>query len=127
MVEERAPQASGHPWVTDGQRQLRFGIAGGPMGDWPRLRDFVQTAESLGFYSYWRSDHPLLAPNCWTMLAAVAAHTQRVRLGSMVSCVYYRNPVVLARMVVDVDRISEGRVVLVSAREICRPSSERWA
>jgi alkanesulfonate monooxygenase SsuD/methylene tetrahydromethanopterin reductase-like flavin-dependent oxidoreductase (luciferase family) len=43
---------------------------------------------------------------------AVAASTRRSRLGTTVSCVAYRNPMLLARMVADVDRISDGRVVL---------------
>ena len=112
MVEEKVVQASSHPWVANGQGSVRFGIVGGPMGDWPILRDFVQMVEGLGFDSYWRPDHPLLTPDCWTTLAAVAASTQRLRLGSMVSCVFYRNPVLLARIVADVDRISQGRVIL---------------
>ena len=102
----------GHPWVAQRQQAVRFGIVGGPSGDWPALRDFVQMVEELGFDSYWRPDHPLLLSDCWTSLAAVAAVTRRLRLGSLVSCVFYRNPVLLARMAADVDRISQGRVVL---------------
>lgn len=101
-----------HPWVAAGQGRIRFGIVGGPSGDWPALRDFVQLAEELGFDAYWHPDHPLLRQDCWTTLAAVAAVTRRLRLGSLVSCVCYRNPVLLARMVADVDLISQGRVVL---------------
>lgn len=98
--------------MAAGQRAFRFDIVGDPSGDWPALRDFLQTAEGLGFDAYWRPDHPLLLPDCWTSLAAVAAVTRRLRLGSLVSCVLYRNPVLLARMVADVDRISQGRVVV---------------
>jgi alkanesulfonate monooxygenase SsuD/methylene tetrahydromethanopterin reductase-like flavin-dependent oxidoreductase (luciferase family) len=105
-------QGSGHPWVEHGQQGVHFGIVGGPRGDWPVLRDFVQLAEELGFDSYWRPDHPLLLPDCWTSLAAIAASTRRLRLGSLVSGVCYRNPVLLARMVADADRIAHGRVVL---------------
>jgi alkanesulfonate monooxygenase SsuD/methylene tetrahydromethanopterin reductase-like flavin-dependent oxidoreductase (luciferase family) len=113
VVEDKeVGQAASHPWVANGQGQVRFGIVGGPMGDWPTLHDFVQMVEGLGFDSYWRPDHPLLTPDCWTTLAAVATSTQRLRLGSMVSCVFYRNPVLLARIVADVDRVSQGRVVL---------------
>jgi alkanesulfonate monooxygenase SsuD/methylene tetrahydromethanopterin reductase-like flavin-dependent oxidoreductase (luciferase family) len=101
-----------HPWVTNGQGRVRFGIVGGPQGDWSTLRDFVQMVEGLGFDSYWRADHPLLTPDCWTTLAAIAGSTDRLRLGSMVSCIFYRNPVLLARTVADVDRISHGRVIL---------------
>jgi len=110
MVEQKVGHASSHPWLANGQGQVRFGIVGGPVGDWPTLRDFVQMVEGLGFDPYWRSVHPLLTPDCWTTLAAVAASTQRLRLGSMVSCVFYRNPLLLARIVADVDRISQGRV-----------------
>jgi alkanesulfonate monooxygenase SsuD/methylene tetrahydromethanopterin reductase-like flavin-dependent oxidoreductase (luciferase family) len=74
--------------------------------------DFVQQVEALGFDGYWRPDHPLMLADCWTTLAALAPVTRRLRLGSLVSCVAYRNPVVLARMVADVDRVSAGRVVL---------------
>lgn len=112
MVADNAEQPHSHPWVESGQQSVRFGIVGGPRGDWPALRDFVQMVEDLAFDSYWRPDHPLLLPDCWTTLAAIAASTRRLRLGSMVSCVFYRNPVLLARTVADVDRISQGRVVL---------------
>jgi alkanesulfonate monooxygenase SsuD/methylene tetrahydromethanopterin reductase-like flavin-dependent oxidoreductase (luciferase family) len=76
------------------------------------LREFAQAVEDLGFDSYWRPDHPVFGPDGWITLAAVAASTRRLRLGTTVSCVAYRNPVLLARMVADVDRISDGRVVL---------------
>src|SRR4030081_2000720 len=108
MIEDKVVQASNHTWVANGQGSVRFGIVGGPMGDWPILRDFVQMVEGLGFDSYWRPDHPLLTPDCWTMLAAVAASTQRLRLGSMVSCVFYRNPVLLARIVGGRGPVSTG-------------------
>lgn len=103
----------GHPWVLNGQQTVRFGIGGGPFaGEWPVLREFVQTVEDLGFDSYWRPDHPVFGPDGWITLAAVAASTRRLRLGTTVSCVAYRNPVLLARIVADVDRVSGGRVVL---------------
>jgi alkanesulfonate monooxygenase SsuD/methylene tetrahydromethanopterin reductase-like flavin-dependent oxidoreductase (luciferase family) len=76
------------------------------------LRDFVQTAESLGFDSYWRPDHPIRIPDCWTMLSAVAACTQHLRLGSLVTPVYYRNPLALASIVLAADEVSAGRVVV---------------
>jgi alkanesulfonate monooxygenase SsuD/methylene tetrahydromethanopterin reductase-like flavin-dependent oxidoreductase (luciferase family) len=50
--------------------------------------------------------------DCWTTLAALAVHTERLRLGSLVSCVYYRPAALLARMAADVDRLSGGRLVL---------------
>jgi alkanesulfonate monooxygenase SsuD/methylene tetrahydromethanopterin reductase-like flavin-dependent oxidoreductase (luciferase family) len=112
MDEAQVGPTASHPWVASGQRSVRFGVVGGPRGEWTMLRDFVQEVEDLGFDSYWRPDHPLLLSDCWTILAALATSTRRLRLGSLVTCVGYRNPVVLARTVADVDSIAGGRVVL---------------
>src|SRR3954469_3196866 len=112
MTRDEPAAAEPHPWVPEGQGRVRFGILGGPRDDWAALRDFVQTVEALGFDSYMRVDHPLLQMDPWTVLAALAASTRRLRLGTQVNCVFYRHPVLLARVVPDVDRISGGRAVL---------------
>jgi alkanesulfonate monooxygenase SsuD/methylene tetrahydromethanopterin reductase-like flavin-dependent oxidoreductase (luciferase family) len=105
--------AAVHPWVAEGARRVRFGLYNGPRGDWPSLRAWAARAEALGFDSLWIADHPLLSPaDCWTTLAALAVHTERVRLGSLVSCVYYRPAALLARVAADVDRLSGGRLTL---------------
>lgn len=101
-----------HPWVAESATRVRFGIANGPREDWAALADFVSQSEELGFDAYWASDHPLLAPDCWTTLAGLAVSTRRIRLGPLVACILYRNPGVLARMAADVDLISGGRLVL---------------
>ena len=103
---------STHPWVAEGERRVRFGIGGGPREDWGALREFVQRAEEEGFASYSTPDHPAMLPDCWTTLAALAEVTRTIRLAALVTCAPYRNPVLLARMAADVDRISGGRVVL---------------
>jgi alkanesulfonate monooxygenase SsuD/methylene tetrahydromethanopterin reductase-like flavin-dependent oxidoreductase (luciferase family) len=72
----------------------------------------AQLAEALGIDSYLLPDHPTIGYECWTALAAVAMATNRIRLGTLTSCIYYRNPVLLARAASDVDRISNGRLVL---------------
>lgn len=114
MVTARPPSNTWvtHPWVAQSRATIRFGIAAGPRTDWPAVRDFAQTVEGLGFDSYWYFDHPLLGPDCWTMLSGLSLATSRMQLGSLVSCVYYRHPVNLARMASDVDRMSGGRLVL---------------
>lgn len=112
MTVDDSARVGTHPWVSEGQGRLRFGVMGGPGDDWTALRDFVQTVEALGFDSYVRPDHPTLMMDPWTALAAIAASTRRLRLGTQVNCVYYRNPLLLARVVADVDRISGGRAVL---------------
>lgn len=107
-----------HPWVAEGQQRVRFGIAWGaqdPSSSWTETRDFVQMVEGLGFDSYWAIDHPsapVSGADCWTTLAVLAACTRTIRLGPLVSCISYRNPVLLARMAADVDRLSGGRLIL---------------
>src|SRR5215472_9913030 len=107
--ENLGPQM--HPWASCGIQRLRFGIIAATQS-WPQMRDLAQMAEGLGFDSFWRVDHPMLGHDGWTTLAALAAVTRTIRLGTHVSCVAYRNPVLLARMAADIDAISNGRLVL---------------
>lgn len=102
-----------HPWVSAASDRLRFGIEFAPQPDWGATRDFAQTAEALGFDSLWIPDHPGVLGNAtWTTLAALATVTNTIRLGPLVSCAAYWNPVILARATADVDRLSEGRMIL---------------
>ena len=102
-----------HPWVTEGQNTVRFGVGIlDARTDWSLYHDSVQMAEELGFDSYWTYDHPLDSADCWTTLAALAVTSKTIRLGSLVSCIYYRSPALLARMAADVDRWSHGRLIL---------------
>lgn len=102
-----------HPWVAEGSQKIRVGVSFlGPCTDWKQYSRWVQTAEELGFDSYWLPDHPAILSDCWTMLAALAVTTSRIRLGTLVNCIFYRNPVLLARMAADVDRLSGGRLIL---------------
>jgi alkanesulfonate monooxygenase SsuD/methylene tetrahydromethanopterin reductase-like flavin-dependent oxidoreductase (luciferase family) len=102
-----------HPWVAEAQQRIRFGLFGGSSSGWSAARDWVQAAEELGFDSVWIADHPIgFRFDCWTMLALLAGATRRVRLGPLVSCIYYRGAGLLARQAADVDAASEGRLVL---------------
>jgi F420-dependent oxidoreductase-like protein len=83
------------------------------------LRDFAREAERIGVESFWVSDHffggPVGVPdrNCleaWTLLAALARDTTRIRLGVLVTAAQYRNPALLAKIVAGVDQMSDGRV-----------------
>ncbi len=84
-------------------------------------RDLAVEAENEGYHSVWLMDHlfqiPVVAPEtdpileCWTTLAALAAATKRVKLGTLVSAVGFRPPSVLAKIVSTLDVISEGRVI----------------
>lgn len=109
----RGTARTAHPWVMAGQTTIRFGLLPlTALQDWPAYLNLARMAEESGFDSFWVPDHPLGGRDCWTTLAAVAAATSKIRLGSATSCVYFRSPAVLARVAADVDRISNGRLVL---------------
>jgi alkanesulfonate monooxygenase SsuD/methylene tetrahydromethanopterin reductase-like flavin-dependent oxidoreductase (luciferase family) len=102
-----------HPWVVEGAERVRFGIAGGVTADWPASIAWVRQVEALGFDSIWIADHPVLTPvDPFAALAAFATVTSRLRLGVQVGCIYYRHPVLAARLAADVQRLSGGRMVL---------------
>lgn len=78
------------------------------------LLTMAERAEAAGFDSVWIGDSLTARPRHepLTLLAAVAARTRRVRLGTAVLLPALRNPVVLAHIVGTLDRIAEGRVIL---------------
>jgi F420-dependent oxidoreductase-like protein len=82
------------------------------------LRDFAREAERVGIESFWVSDHffggPLGVPDrdcleAFTLLAALARETTRIRLGVLVAAAQYRNPALLAKIVAGIDQMSDGR------------------
>lgn len=102
-----------HPWVAEGQRRVRFAVSVYPNPpDWRGFIRHVRWMEEHGIDGYFAYDHPSANADCWTALAALAASTERIRLGTAIDCVYYRSPYLLARQAADVDRISGGRLVL---------------
>jgi alkanesulfonate monooxygenase SsuD/methylene tetrahydromethanopterin reductase-like flavin-dependent oxidoreductase (luciferase family) len=88
---------------------------------WPELLAIAQAADARGFDSVWIGDHmiyrgggrPERGPwDVWTMLAALAASTDSVRLGPLVASTAFHPPGLIARMAAAIDEISGGRFVL---------------
>ena len=96
-----------HPWVAQWRDRVGFGVSIFPQPpDWQRFMRLVQRMEAMGVDSYWSYDHPAANADCWTALAALAVSTEKIRLGTMVDCIYYRSAYLLARQAADVDRAS---------------------
>ena len=104
------------PWIAQADSGVRFGIQvfapRGHADPIPTLVEAARTVERLGFDGFFLGDHPVRHPDPWTCLAAIARETSRVMLGSVVNCVYYRNPAYLARLAADLDHLSNGRLML---------------
>lgn len=88
---------------------------------WPEFLDFWRAADRIDvFESAWNWDHfyplapPYDGPNLegWTMLAALAQATDRIRIGAMVNGMHHRHPAVTANMAATLDHISNGRFEL---------------
>ncbi|HET8522325.1 MAG TPA: LLM class flavin-dependent oxidoreductase [Thermomicrobiales bacterium] len=104
-----------HPWVAAADNGIRFGlqlVVPDEPDALPCLLETGKWVEELGFDGIFIFDHPVSHADPWVCLSALAAVTERVRLGSAVNCAPYRHPAYLARLASDVDHLSRGRLVL---------------
>jgi F420-dependent oxidoreductase-like protein len=91
-----------------------------PLAAWERTVGVARQADELGFESIWMYDHLHTWPRpaaeivfeSFTALSALAALTERVRLGHVVICTGFRNPALTAKMVSTLDTVSGGRAEL---------------
>jgi F420-dependent oxidoreductase-like protein len=97
----------------------RLDLVGVPAGEqWDLMRGLAQAADAGPFESIWVYDHFHTVPiptdeptyEAWSMMAAFATTTSRVRLGQMCTCMAYRNPAYLAKVAATIDVVSGGRV-----------------
>lgn len=95
--------------------RLRFGIVGSA-GDVHELVHLAQEAEAHGWDGFFTWDGISVGPldtwDPWTLLGAVAARTERIRLGAMIFALARRRPWKVARETVTLDHLSRGRLVL---------------
>lgn len=101
----------------------KFSVWPSPERSWADVRDLAIYADNSGWHSLWYADH--FMPNdegsatkdgdvfeCWSMIAAIAAVTKKLRIGSLVSPTTFRHPTVLANTAATIDQISRGRLTL---------------
>jgi F420-dependent oxidoreductase-like protein len=89
-----------------------------PLRAWRRTVEVAQEADRLGFESIWLFDHFTTVPaptdeitfESFTTMSALAALTERVRLGHVVICTAFRNPALTAKMISTMDTLSAGRM-----------------
>ena len=101
---------------------LPMNAADGPgAGAWTRIRDLARHAEAGGLDSLWVYDHLIFRlagededgiHEAWTVLAAVAAVTERAELGTIVLGTGFRPPALLAKMAATLDEVADGRLIL---------------
>jgi F420-dependent oxidoreductase-like protein len=103
-------------FIPQGWRLDLVGIP--PERHWDVMRDLARYADDGAWDSLWVYDHLHTVPvptaeathEAWTLMAAYAASTSRIKLGQMCTAMSYRNPVYLAKVAATVDVISGGRL-----------------
>ena len=114
---------------SDRARPLKVGLLlpesegqmNGATARWSDLHEMAQLGEQIGADSLWVTDHlihrnpgeePQGMWECWSLISALAAVTEKPEIGTLVLCTGFRNPTLLAKMADTVEEISGGRLIL---------------
>jgi probable F420-dependent oxidoreductase len=102
---------------------MKFSVWPNPARPTGEILDLARFVDDAGWYGMWFADHYM--PNtgseeiqpgdvheCWAILPAIAAVTERIRIGSLVAPTSVHHPAVLANRAATIDHISNGRMVL---------------
>src|SRR5215213_8169382 len=119
MTEERAMPAD-----SSRNRRLKVGVQLPEVervAPWSDLARMATTAEALGYDSIWVGDHliyrdddqPPRGPwEAWTVMAALAAITERVEIGPLVACTSFHSPAMIAKKAATLEEVSGGRLIV---------------
>jgi len=93
-------------------QSIFFGLELSSKQEYKEILTLTRIAEELGFDAifYGMDDLTMRDLDCWTMLAALAAETERIRLGPMMSFFTHRHPSALAKAITTLDGITNGRI-----------------
>src|SRR5689334_8757471 len=100
---------------------MKYGMSVAPFGDYANplaLAELASEAEQAGWDGFFIWDHIMFDPTFhpivdpWVGLTAVALHTTRIRIGTMITPLARRRPWKVARETVSLDQVSKGRFTL---------------